>query len=190
MRIAYDVAWGLHDADLGNVPTWIGTVITSTSLAVATTSFLRSQRDKKREHASKIGAWIASEDGEYYVHVANTNSAPAYDLVVTDPDTRDQLAKIQELPANQHVRAPVEKVDGSKWEPRLKLGELELTVVGGELEFSAPEQGVNIEFRDGLGRRWAIDARGGITRLKTSSYKMTDDGEEKTNDQEGEGSRE
>jgi hypothetical protein len=45
--------------DWGNVPAWIGTIVTSSSFAVAALSFRRSVLDKERAQASNVAAWVA-----------------------------------------------------------------------------------------------------------------------------------
>ncbi|SDM01278.1 hypothetical protein SAMN05660642_01328 [Geodermatophilus siccatus] len=44
--------------DWGNVPTWIGTIVTSSSFTVAALSYRRSVLDKERAQASSIAAWV------------------------------------------------------------------------------------------------------------------------------------
>src|SRR4051812_18140980 len=49
--------------DWGNVPTWIGTVVTSSSFTIAALSYRRSVLDRERDQARNIAAWIARQAG-------------------------------------------------------------------------------------------------------------------------------
>ncbi len=61
------MASGWFGWDWGNVPSWIGSVLTSTSLLIAAVSYRRSVKDKareqwdrEREQAGKVSAWVIS----------------------------------------------------------------------------------------------------------------------------------
>ncbi|MFE3407332.1 hypothetical protein ACFXMT_03130 [Streptomyces mirabilis] len=151
--------------DWGSVPTWVGAF----SFFVAALTFIGGQQDKKRELASKVGAWIATgtgaEKGKYFVVVTNAGAAPAFEVKVKDAESGETLLEIPELPVGTQ-RQEVKKNDES-WHPTRK----EVTV------FPPPhgvtsvmtmtmDPAVRVELRDALGREWKIDQKRHIERVK------------------------
>src|SRR3954447_4179578 len=79
--------WGL---DWGNVPAWVGAVLTSTSLLVAALTYRRSVDDKERDQASNVAAWVARrvENGTQrkVLRVSNGSDAPVYEIIARVPE--------------------------------------------------------------------------------------------------------
>ena len=50
---------GWLSLDWGNVPDWVGALVTGSSEAVAAISYRGSVKAKEREQASKVAAWVA-----------------------------------------------------------------------------------------------------------------------------------
>jgi hypothetical protein len=95
----------------GDVPAWIGSVLTGSSFLIASLTYRRSVRDRReeelnreREQAAKVSAWVANSSSGVYVYLQNAgyaaakarvffedpSSAPilAYDEVAIGPDQR------------------------------------------------------------------------------------------------------
>ncbi len=76
------VARGL---DWGNVPAWVGAILTSVSLLIAALAYRRSVKDKEREQASKMAAWIGvvedAHERKRVVRIRNNSDAPIFDIV-------------------------------------------------------------------------------------------------------------
>ncbi|WP_406429840.1 hypothetical protein OHA59_30345 [Streptomyces sp. NBC_01589] len=161
-------------ADWGSVPAWAA----AGSLAVAATSYLRGQSEKKREHASKVGAWIikATEDGieKYYVTTCNTGSSPVYEVHVRASGSKELLSRISELPAGGSVRAEVKKNETS-WHPAQKVRPMSVRLDSNGIVMATvmmEKPAVYLEFRDALGREWRNDEDGKITRRKTERFEV------------------
>src|SRR5262245_50418814 len=66
-RYAARMAFGLDAVQWGNVPSWIGSVLTSTSLLMASFSYrhsvaerTRAQADRESSQAAKVSTWMVS----------------------------------------------------------------------------------------------------------------------------------
>ncbi|MET7478776.1 hypothetical protein ABZT17_31050 [Streptomyces sp. NPDC005648] len=171
----YSNASGWLGWDWGNVPAWVGAVLTSGSLIVASFTFWRSRRDQKREHASKVAAWISEEKGEngenlYFVNAANGGDGGAYEINVKDAMSGGLLSYIPELPAKGRTRKRIEKYPES-WNPNLRISEVALTpsLEGSELRIRIADVPVGLELRDALGKRWRIDKDRNIKPMKDGS---------------------
>lgn len=86
--------------DGGNVPTWVGIAFMSTSVMLAALSYQRSVRDKERDQASRISAWLSVEkapeakfgaEGEVVlalsavIRVSNRSESPAFEIQLVVP---------------------------------------------------------------------------------------------------------
>ncbi|MFF1496386.1 hypothetical protein [Streptomyces sp. NPDC058304] len=174
MGTAYDLANGWLGLDWGSVPTWVGAF----SFFVAVLSFLRSQGEKKREHASKVGAWITKTSGDgadkYYVTVSNAGTAPAYEIKVKDSRAADTLVEIPELPGNTSVRQEVKK-NSASWHPLQSAAPISVRPSASGIltaTIMVEQATVVLELRDALGREWKIDKDRKIDRVKSERYKI------------------
>src|SRR5262245_48009031 len=52
-------ASGWLGLDWGNVPAWVGSLLTGTSLLVAALTFRRAVGEARRDQVSKVSAWLA-----------------------------------------------------------------------------------------------------------------------------------
>src|SRR4051794_5872101 len=74
--------------DWGNVPTWVGAVLTGSSLLIAANTYRRAVQDRRREQASKFAAWVSGTPavGRVQLFLANGSDMPVYkvrvDLIV------------------------------------------------------------------------------------------------------------
>jgi hypothetical protein len=147
--------------DWGTVPAWVAAVIASISAAVALTSYLWSQYDKKREQASKVSCrveidyghiktiesleGIRSTDIPVDINIANRSNASVYDLEVTFPERRVEPFQLNELPPGDCSRKM------HLWKkhdvPETSLDESQ------PAEYIADET-PTLTFTDALDRRW------------------------------------
>ncbi|MFH8786288.1 hypothetical protein [Streptomyces roseoverticillatus] len=163
---------GWLGGEWGSVPLWIGTFLTSGSLIFAAATFWRSREDQKREHASKVGAWIGEvtlvEGGspKHILNVSNTSDVGAYEIYVTDPNSRELLTYLSELPSKKTARIEVSR-DGDTWKQKNRTIQLVRSGAGGfTVQLRVRDQPVEVEFRDALGRRWTINHERKITKPK------------------------
>jgi tetratricopeptide (TPR) repeat protein len=169
--------------DWGDVPTWIGSVVTSGSVLVAALAYRRSVSDKERDQASQIGAWVAliTESGKErrVVRVNNISKGAVFEVIIRFPHSPDlkvseiiaggfvtlefpenypRVTQAQKITVSTSVSLPFVNFEASRTEE---------TVLGEE----SPE----IQFRDAVGRWWRRDSNGrlskisGPTRITTSS---------------------
>lgn len=151
--------------DWGNVSGWFGSGLTAVSAAVAAAAYVRSVRDREREQASRVAAWVALDArGRQVVYVTNRSDASVFELTVTaklNPPLR-----LWELPAGNTAQALL----GSR-APVSKTVELELRWWVLSVESSREMQEVTsrpeLTFRDALGRGWRRDGKGSLKHLGT-----------------------
>jgi len=98
--------------DWGNVPAWIGTVVTSTSASIAALSYRRSVLDKEREQATKVAAWVTEVQGAdgnavREMRLRNGSEASVYDLTVLFSDGTATATPLSELLAGETVVPPL-----------------------------------------------------------------------------------
>jgi hypothetical protein len=105
-----DMTSGWLGLDWGNVPNWFGATITSGSLMVAATSYRRSVRDKEREQAAKIAAWVSAVkvDGTEHgiISVRNSSDGPVFVLRVSIVGI--PVVDVPELPQNETIAKELE----------------------------------------------------------------------------------
>jgi hypothetical protein len=149
--------------DWGNVPAWVGTIVTSSSFAVAALSYRRSVFDKERAQASTVAALVTRrmrEDGtqRQVLLVSNGSDAPVYEVAV-------HVLGIPEPYWLEQV-------------PAKETSERELLPKGARLTFSVDGVPIGddlgavlgalpqLEFRDAAGRWWTKDSDGRLMRLR------------------------
>ena len=64
MTAVMRVVSGWLRLDWGDVPAWVGTVVTSGAFTVAALSYRRSVLDKERAQASSVAAWVGFRNVE------------------------------------------------------------------------------------------------------------------------------
>jgi hypothetical protein len=159
--------------DWGNVPAWVATIVTSTSVAVATGSYRRNPYDKEREQASKISCWVTGElssrlvrgPGEgttvswvMPVRVANRSDAPVYDLELGFTNHPGSVQAV-ELPA------------GTTGFALVPINEANFIVSPGGTLTLAQTMSIGmpiVTFSDALGRRWS-GVSGRLKRVRRST---------------------
>jgi hypothetical protein len=157
------MATGWLGLDWGNVPTWVGTVVTSTSVSIAAISYRRSVHDKERGQASLVGAWVGIEEKadkqERVIRISNASDAPVYEVTVDGPGMKQEY--LSELPPKTtttlNTRPPSSK-SSQVASATIKLWMFETSAIRETISDDPPP---NLEFRDGSGRLWrrASDGR-------------------------------
>jgi hypothetical protein len=163
----------------GDVPAWIGALLTGTSLLIAAISYRRSVLDKERDQASKVAAWIAlvDEDGQQkrVLRISNGSDASVYDL--TCKPANERQISLQELPAkavttvNLRGAGPSPKMTKQSGGGVKFLGiSMEPTITS---EVFSQEPSPEIEFCDALGRWWRRLPGGEVERIKSRARTTT-----------------
>jgi hypothetical protein len=163
--------------DWGDVPTWIGSIVTSTSVAVAALSYRRSVLEKERGQASLVTAWVAlrEQNGEHLrvLQVSNASEASVYEVGVRFDRGKNNF--VPELPGKATVSfgLPPDKAGFSGtaiWDNTAgKFVEL----LGWEV--TTERAPADLEFRDAVGRIWRRSPDGSLTRLRERTILFTQD---------------
>jgi hypothetical protein len=147
--------------DWGNVPSWVGSVLTSSSLAIAAVTYVRNAHERRRENdertrtqAALVSSWPVNPRRW---RVRNANSvAVSVQALIDDGARSDQIAlspgetRGLRLPADMEVRGaflPLLIVDsfGRRW-LRQVSGELtEITGPTPPTPASAPQEGGSVQ---------------------------------------------
>ena len=184
MRKDVAVASGWLGLDWGNVPTWVGAVITGTSASIAAIAYRRSVRDKERDQASHVAAWVGltdgSDGGSRMLHITNGSDASVYEVSVQVPGAPD--FHLVEIPAKTTLTPDVALPEWRETgrdvavttvtaKVRFFLMSVEGTAVA---EAISQEAAPTIEFRDAVGRRWQRSAAGKLSQVTESGYRITE----------------
>jgi hypothetical protein len=164
----------------GDVPAWVGSILTGTSLLIAALSYRRSVLDKEREQASKVAAWIAlvEEDGQRkrVLRISNGSDASIYEFTCK-PDY-DREIFLDELPAKATTTVALRRAAL----PPTVMAELERWFISFGVpttEAFSQEPSPKIEFRDALGRWWERLPGGDVKKIRSRTrITYTVDGEE------------
>jgi hypothetical protein len=160
--------------DWGNVPGWVGTVVTSTSVTIAALSYRRSVFDRQRQQASFIAAWVGlvEQDGKHRraLQVSNGSDASVYEVAIRP---RGKPLFLAELPAK--TTSTIELLDdqGASGAPIVSMKFWVVQVVVREETVSA-ESAPEIEFRDAAGRMWRRDADGKLKLMSKRTIRFVD----------------
>jgi len=141
---------GWLGADWGNVPAWVGSLLTSTSLLIAAVSYQRNNAERAREQADREMAQAAKVSGWWLnsraVSVRNAN---------------DVAVHIQLHLAGGREAAVSERVSFAP-------GETRILRVPADLDAARPDDGVplsaSMTIVDSFGRGWIRDADGDLRR--------------------------
>jgi hypothetical protein len=160
--------------DWGNVPGWVGTVVTSTSVTIAALSYRRSVFDRQRQQASFIAAWVGlvEQDGQHRraLQVTNGSDASVYEVAIRP---RDKPLFLTELPAK--TTSTIELLDdhGASGAPIVSVKFWVVQAVARQETVSAASA-PEIEFRDAAGRMWRRDADGKLKLLHKRTIRFVD----------------
>ncbi|MFD7380053.1 hypothetical protein [Streptomyces mirabilis] len=170
------MASGWLGLDWGNVPSWCGAVVTSTSASVAALSYRKSVRDKEMDQASKVAAWIGMKEESdrqvFHLLINNSSNAPIYEISVK-VSARTRII-LQSLAAGgiYETEVPSDEIprESSKKSVTIAIGSLVEATWESEETKEVP---LEVFFRDSLGRWWERKADG---RLRRSSNPRREDG--------------
>jgi len=178
------MASGWPGLDWGSVPTWVGTIVTSTSVAIAALSYRRSVADKEREQARHVASWVGlvEEDGKLrrILRITNGSEAPVYELTAWSPDSVE--IRLTELPPKATTtadlglvndRRPSRDPQASIVSARIRFWfmEVEGTAVS---ETMSQEPAPELEFRDAVGRWWHRSADGRLKPIKERAFRLSE----------------
>ncbi|TQN43860.1 hypothetical protein FHU33_3328 [Blastococcus colisei] len=162
--------------DWGNVPTWIGTIVTSSFFTVAALSYRRSVLDRERAQASTVAAWIARRSGEDRTQhratgttdrvllVHNGSDSPVSEVNVRVPGTALPY-RLDQVPA---------KATSERELPRERAGMLIKFATGNVATGYEVSGGPlpEVEFRDAAGRLWKRDKDGRLIPLRLADVEV------------------
>ena len=155
--------------DWGSVPVWVGTLVTSTSAAVAVVSYRRNLYDREREQASKVSCWavvktilrVQVSTKEHYsadividAKAVNRSDASVYDLEVSPPPgSSGKTLRGIELPPG--ITATGEMQLRITATPKISSDEDQIDM-NSLIDVRIPTeiQLPTLTFTDALGRRW------------------------------------
>jgi hypothetical protein len=177
------MAHGWLGADWGNVPAWIGSVVTSVSVAVAAISYRRNVAEKISGQASLIAAWISSQmsdDGTVVrsLRVSNGSDTSVYEICIFLSGS-DHPHVIPEVPPKSTITPEVTLPPPPPAESGKPAVTTELGITFFGVSMTAKAQDVQlesappIEFRDAVGRRWRREPDGKLHRSARRSYMLT-----------------
>ena len=156
------LAIGWHSLNWGDVPTWVGSVMTGAALLVAAFTYRRSVHDGAREQAKAITVWVTGDSSTaegQTVHVRNGGAAAAYSVAI-------YYLEQGRFPPD--YRSPYYLV-GSTGTGFIKLGTW-ASLGPGEEKTAHLERGLSdpaipwLYFRDSDGVDWIRDYRARLTR--------------------------
>jgi hypothetical protein len=154
--------------DWGSVPTWVGTIVTGASALLAAFSYRRSVRDKEREQASKVAAWIEVSykglERERRLRVANRSEGSIFALFVEPPEAPE--LRLAELPAGKMAVAVLPA--GTPGNVKKQDVEVNLALIkfsGGTREEAVAVTWPVVEFMDALGRNWRREPTGTLRQI-------------------------
>lgn len=160
----------VHLADWGSVPSWIGSLITSGSLLVATATYRRSVRDQKAEQALKIVAWsIESADAvdTRRVFLSNRSSHAIYNVRLIPFDAEEVTFNDFE-PGQDSWVLPMPAEDRLERSSELSTNLSAVPFVPIQVALNRQQRRQEpypyLEFVDASGRAWLRDGRGELRR--------------------------
>lgn len=166
------MATGWLGLDWGNVPTWLGAVVTSTSVSIAAISYRRSVHDKERAQASLVGGWVGIEEKagkqERVTRVSNASDAPVYEVTIRVPGTREEY--LSELPPKTtttlNARPPSSKSS------RVVTAAISMWMfeASATRETRSDDPPPELEFRDGSGKLWRRSPNGKLKVIRERTF--------------------
>src|ERR1039457_1524586 len=75
---------GWHSLNWGDVPTWVGSVLTGVALLIAAITYRKSIRESAREQAKSITVWVGEQaaDLSYELQIKNGSNSAIYSAAV------------------------------------------------------------------------------------------------------------
>ncbi|MFE2305039.1 hypothetical protein [Streptomyces sp. NPDC059411] len=164
------IASGLMGWDWGTVPAWVST----TSVVLAAWAFWRGTRDKRREQASKVAAWVElrEENGknQFYLHVRNDSTSPIFHLTIHTESDRYEQSELEPGASFKREVSPgigyqrmLTKIDAIK-------GGRDEKITNRQIKRAFKDAAVSLHFRDSLGRWWKRKANGKIKGSKRGKW--------------------
>lgn len=169
------VANGWLGLNWGDVPTWIGSLVTSAAAAVAALAYRRSILDQEGVQASSIAAWVGLRRGDNGVQhhlllVRNGSDFPVYEVSVQLPRLPEPLW-LEQVPAKTIAEQDLPSEDSALGEPMVPFVNLPVRRFLRQEFVSGPLP--EVEFRDSTGRLWRRDKDGRLTRLRERTVNRT-----------------
>jgi hypothetical protein len=148
--------------DWGSVPAWSSSVLTSASVLVAAVAYRRSVRDKERDQASKVFAWVSLNEstGERALRLVNDSDSPVYSVSVLPFAGVEQ--QLPELRGRETSIFELEGYDKKRLIRGLGVaaGLISLVDVVFAVRTHRREPHPELRFRDAAGRWWRRDGQG------------------------------
>jgi hypothetical protein len=159
--------------DWGDVPTWVGAIVTSGSVAVAALAYRRSVIDREGAQASGLAAWVGrrNKDGSErdVLLVSNGSDAPAYEVSVQVLGMGEAFW-FDELPAHAAIQQefPSDHYSQSLYNRLMQAAQRVLPAEDVIRLLRQIETGPRpeLEFRDAAGRMWRRNSEGRLSRLR------------------------
>jgi hypothetical protein len=156
--------------DWGNVPAWVSSILTGSSLLIAAFSYRRSVLDKERDQASKVAAWISIADADdskkRVLRISNSSDASVY--AITAKLHQGPEIYVEELPAKSTSTADLPGPQVSSTETRRTTLGVSLFAASFETawntELLPQEPSPELQFRDAVGRWWQRMPNGQLKR--------------------------
>ena len=160
---------GLMKLDWGNVPAWVGSILTGSSILIASLTYRRSVRDKReerlnqeREQASKVSAWI--DQSQWRVFLQNANDAAVKARVYFEDPSQDWIAAYDEksLGPDERFMAIMPTGPSPQWNSRPSAPALLIVDAAGAIwlrHSSGKLDRLNQQDRARLEKEWALHQR-------------------------------
>lgn len=133
--------------DWGNVPAWVGSVLSGFSVLLAMTIIWRDRRQRLRSQAEKLVVWEERSKSEnLIIHLRNTSEVPVFRLLLVEGKCREQTVsrfRSAHEPDELEPRGAVSKKVLTSGSKRLRV------------RFTGPD-----------GKVWERDARSGKLRKR------------------------
>lgn len=156
----------IHLADWGSVPGWIGSLITSGSLVVATATYRKSVRDQRAEQALKVVTWSvegADDSRTRRVFLANRSNHAIYNVRFTPFDSEDMFFDVFE-PGQDFYELPLPDASRLEANSQFSTNMVAVPFVPIKVALSRQQRRQEpypyLEFVDASGRGWTRDGKG------------------------------
>lgn len=153
--------------DWGNVPTWIGAIVTSGALSVSAATLALHLRDRRRASAATVNAWASLANSAapdaLQAQVRNSGAEPAYKIKLTFiiGGEESHSDEFDVIPPKELTTRPASQAAIDHWYRVLTARQLPGTGVDRYL----PR--VRLAFTDSAGRRWERTEFGQLQRVRS-----------------------
>jgi hypothetical protein len=170
--VGVDIGWS--QVSWGDVPTWIGSLVTSAAVVVAALTYRRSILDKEGAQAANVATWVGLRRGDDGVQhrlllVRNGSDAPVYEVSVQLPSLPEPVW-LEQVPATTLAEQDLPSADS--W-INAKIPFVNVPVHRHLRQDFVPGPQPELEFRDSAGRLWRRDRDGVLTRLRQRTVSRT-----------------